>query len=224
MEFTCTNYTDRVGNSFLRVRMKHADGRETMRTFTVAQFCHVLGNSLVQEDVPLNKVKNDFWPENTIEAFFGDYENYSCIWRVKGAKRVLVYGGKHYHIPFPDLIFKIKVKKGSIVDKMCFAVKENDEVGLYQYPFGNVSSAGYICTGNIHMKEISEYVESFSEEFFLGITNNDYYGDGSGRVNPKCSQEKLLQKLEKLDTFPEKWLVKKDVVLNDIMTKGTKVA
>lgn len=217
MEFNVTDYTDRVGNSFLRVRMIADDGMEVNKILTVPQLCKVLGNSLVKEDVPLHRVRNDFWPENTIEAFFGDYENYSCVWKVKGTTRVLVYGSKHYHIPFPDLIFKIRVNRGSIVDKQCFAVKEGDK-SLYQYPFGNVSNNGYICTGNIKVEGLSEAVENFSEDFFLGKTNNDYYGDGKGRIKPACSQEKLLDKLEKLDAFPEKWLVKTKLKMNDILT------
>ncbi|AOZ97855.1 hypothetical protein [Butyrivibrio hungatei] len=218
MELTVNNYTDRVGNEFLRVRNVDKNGEEVVRILTVPQFCSYLGHSLV-EDVQLVKVKDNFWPQNTIERYFGDYDNYVCTWIVEPAVRVVVFGNKHYHVPFPRLVFKIRVSKGSVVAKKCYALKNGDDKTLYQYPFGNVSGSGHICTGNIKIEGLDEAVCTFSEEFFLGKTNNDYYGDGTGRVKPACSQAKLLEKLEKLDVFPEKWLVKTGTI-DDLLEKA----
>ncbi len=222
MDFLARNYTDRVGKNYLRVTMKGDNGLETVRTFTVSQFCKILKES-EETEVTLHEVKKNFWPKDTLSAYFGDYNNYLCIWRVPAMERVVVYANNHYHVPFPTMVFKIRVKGGAIVEKKCFCMAKDDDESLFQYPFGNVSSFGGICTGNIMIEGLSDSVEAFSDEFFLGKTNNDYYGDGSGRVKPACSQQKLLEKLEKLDEFPSKWLVKKEVTLSDFLNVKNEV-
>ncbi len=58
--------------------------------------------------------------------------------------------------------------------------------------------------GNISLADVCP--ESFAEEFFLGVTNDDYYN--GGKVEPKYTQRQLLEKLSELEAFPDRWLVK----------------
>ena len=61
--------------------------------------------------------------------------------------------------------------------------------------------------GNISARDIKK-VSDFSDAFFSGVTNNDYYGDvGNGKVSVKFSQEQLLEKLSEQKTFPDSFLV-----------------
>ncbi len=216
MDFIAKNVMDRAGNEFLQVQIKGSDGIETVRTLTVHQFCQALGESLI-DDVVIHKMRKDFFPKTAVESYFGDYQNYTCIWEVEPKKRVFVFSnGRHYHIPYPRLVFKLVVRKGRVLKKECFALKGKRQKKLCRYPFGNVSSSGSICTGNIDLSRI-ETVEDFSDEFFLGVTNNDYFNSCS-KVSVGYTQEQLLDKLEKLDEFPEKWLVEDGKSMKDILS------
>jgi len=214
MDFQVTKITDKTGRSFMRTTMVGDDGIEVIKILTIPQLVKILGSAL-EEQVSLVKVKKDFFPKKAIETYFADYSNYTCIWEVPGKIRTFVFSnGRHYHIPYPKLCFKLVVRQGRIISKSCFSLKGASKT-LYYYPFGNVSANGEICMGNIGLE--LEKVENFSEEFFMGVTNNDYYSSIK-RIVPEYSQEQLLEKLSKLDKFPEKWLVPTDMTLDDICT------
>jgi len=204
MNFVATNVSDKLGHDFIRVVMKSDDGIESIRTLTVNQFCKILNQS-VEEELSFSEIRKNFYPADTIWAKMADYSNFDVIWREKPGKRCFVYQDKHYMIPFPTLVFALSVRGGAVRGKQCYAQKEKGGDALFYYPFGNVSEGGSICMGNINMGNY-ERVEEFSEDFYLGITNNDYFG--SYKLKPKFSQEQALEKLSGLDKFPDRWLNK----------------
>ena len=208
MEFTAKSVTDKVGRLFIKVLTTDDNGGSISRTLTLDQFIDVLGKS-VKEEREYTLLKKDFFPAEARATWFSDYENYSCVWEVPASNRLLILhtalGDKHYHVPFPNLVFKIKVRSGMFTSKTVFAMKEGSDE-LFHYPFGNVSEQGSICMGNISSEDMLK-VSEFSDAFFMGITNDDYYGDdGNGKVSIKISQEELLKRLEELDEFPDNWL------------------
>ncbi len=204
MNFVASNVTDKLGHDFIRVVMKSDDGIESIRTLTVNQFCKILNQS-VEEELSFSEIKKDFYPADTIWAKMADYSNFDVIWREKPGVKCFVYHEKHYMIPFPTLVFALSVRGGAVRDKRCYAQKEKGGDALFYYPFGNVSMDGSICMGSINMGDY-QHVDEFSEDFYLGVTNDDYYGDY--KLKPKFSQEQALEKLTKLDKFPDRWLNK----------------
>ena len=209
MQFSATSVIDKTGHPFVKVISTDDNNKSTIRTLTITQFISILGGSTVEEREYV-RLKDDFFPKTAKATYFSDYSNYSCVWEVPAKNRLLILntalGEKHFHVPFPKLVFRIVVRNGIVTSKECFAMKNGTDK-LYHYPFGNVSSYGSICMGNIAAGEMSK-VSDFSDAFFSGITNNDYYGsDGNGKVSVQFTQEQLLEKLSKQKSFPDSFLV-----------------
>lgn len=222
MQFTATNVADLTGHQFIRVLMENK-GRSIIRTLTITQFIEVLGGS-VEEEKNFVLLRDDFFPKSAKATWFADYSNYTCVWEEPAKVRLFILktalGERHFHIPFPKLVFRLTVKNGKIHSKYCFAMKKGSNK-LFCYPFGNVASSGGICMGNIsEMKTVLD----FSDAFFSGVTNNDYYGsDGRGKVAIKISQEALCERLEKQKTFPDKYLVEaRNLTLKDLCEQDSK--
>ncbi len=208
MQFSAQSMTDLTGHPFIRAVMDN-DGRTTIRNLTIEQFISVLSGSTTEEKNYV-LLKDDFFPKEARATWFSDYLNYACTYEVPAKTRLLILktplGNKHYHVPFPKLIFRIEVKNGIVTSKKCFAMKKGSDK-LYHYPFGNVAIGGGICMGNITAKDMKR-VSDFTDAFFSGVTNNDYYGsDGSGKVSVRFSQEQLLEKLSSQKSFPDSFLV-----------------
>lgn len=215
MDFLAKGVTDKGGNSFVEVTIKEEDGRVVKRTLEISTFLNAMGAS-IKKDVPLVHIKPGFFPRNYLSLDFGNYEHFDVSFVVPAKKRVFVYqNGKHYHIPYPKLLFEISRCSYSNITGRVFAMRKNGKE-LYHYPFGNVSDYGNICMGNIDLKSI-ESIDDYVEEFFLGVTNDDYIGN-KARVVPSYSQTQLLEHLEKLDEFPDKWLVECPTLYEDIVT------
>ena len=208
MQFSVKSVTDLTGHQFFRTVMEDG-GRSIKRDLTVDQLVKILTGSTVDERQYV-LLKDNFFPKEARATWFSDYNNYSCVFEVPAKTRLLMLktplGNKHYHVPFPRLIFKVTVKGGTVTEKFCYAMKKGSNK-LYHYPFGNVAKGGSICMGNISAKDMKR-VSDFTDAFFSGITNNDYYGsDGNGKVSVKFSQEQLLEKLSSGKSFPDSFLV-----------------
>lgn len=212
LELTSTTRTDATGNTVFDVVIRTSDGREKRRSLFLDDYITLLSESKKTKD-NYAVIPEGFLPADTIEACVASTSQYDVIWRVHGEKRLMLYGPagqepKAHTVPFPDLIFRLSVDDGIIRTKECYAAKKGDQ-HLYIYPFGNVATNGGICMGNIYVDELDKRVDSFTDCFFLGITNNDYWSV-TDRVNIKgCdwSQAKLIEELEKRDVFPYEWLV-----------------
>lgn len=216
MEFKARSVVDKGGNEFIEVTVKGDDGQESTRTLTISDFLDAMGKSVRHETVMV-PIKSGFFPSDYLSLMFGDLEHYSCSFIVEPKKRVFVLSdGGHYHIPYPKLLFQVS-RSGYSMEGHVFALKSKGKSKtLYAYPFGNVSTDGRICMGNIDLKEL-ESVTDFTEEFFLGVTNGDYLEYGKARVKPSYTQNQLLEKLEKLDEFPDKWLIESNVPYDRIV-------
>lgn len=190
------------GQQMFHVEMRTAQGAVVSKNLSIEDYLHLLGSSLcleVEEDEI--RIPARILPNGYIDGKFTK-SGYTVVWREKAEKRLFVHKSGHYQIPFPDLIFVLSVKDGSVRKKCVFsAVKDN----LYRYPFGNVDEAGSICMGNIHVN--MDNMADFSTEFFMGETNEDYFVPG-GSIKPKWSQGRLLAEAAKHETFPTRWLSK----------------
>ena len=218
MDFVAKSVVDRSGNTFIDCTMVGEKGRETHRVLAIDDFLSMMGQSIKRE-VRLVEIKNGFFPKDYVSLFYGDEEHYSCSFFVEPKKRVFVYSdGKHYNIPYPKLLFKVERDSYSLRGSV-FALKSGKQSKkLYNYPFGNVNSSGGICMGNISLKDI-EKVTDFADEFFLGVTNEDYM-NSCKKVKPDYTQKQLLDKLVKLDEFPERWLVESSMSYADVVGKA----
>lgn len=114
-------------------------------------------------------------------------------------------------IPYPNLLFYLDVRRRSCKHKMCYALADTEPDSnsiLYNYPYGNVSTNGDICMGNIAVKleDISKS-DQFVTSFLEGIDEGHYYTPGV-MAKPFVSEGELIQKVVQLDEFPQEWLVK----------------
>ena len=197
---------DQTGHSVFEVTFTSTSGETVRRILTPEDYADLLGASLKETKRNFWRIRKDFLPEGFVDGCISDENNYVVAFKVKGCVRPFLHTSGMYQIPFPDLLFIVKMNKGRISGKEVYAMKKGDGDTLYQYPFGNVSTCGSICMGNIETSEIKENgPEMFAELFFLGKTNNDYFGEGS-HINAKWSQEQLLQKLDGKKEFPERLL------------------
>ncbi len=168
------------------------------------------------------RIGRELVPEGYIDGYFAGPDTYTCVWEVKGKRRQFVYdtrtgsdSSRHYSIPFPDLIFAVSVSKGVRQSFYCFARRKCDG-RICNYPFGNVSNEGSVCMGSIATKSVTP--SRIEEDFFLGVTNNDYYR-GIDRCGMEWTQPRLLQELKGKEKYPDNWLVESGMTLETIIKK-----
>ena len=196
----------RTGQALMRVTMKGKNGRETRRTVSLEDYVQLITDSIKLERVSDGVVvKGSQIAKGYIEGIFDSNGSYTQVFRVAGTLRQLVLDNVgHFYVPFPDLIFVLKydAEKNFFLQTKVFAVVEDQ---LFYYPFANVSREGNICLGSV---KPGTSPDQFVEDFFLGITNHDYYdGWDAKHIKMQWSQEKLARELEKHDVFPTEWLV-----------------
>ena len=206
---------DRAGNDAMKVRIVGVDGDEMIKTISLADYFDLFNQSLEREASYVN-INPLHMPNGYIKGLFADENTYKLLWKVKGKNRQLIHTSGHYRVPFPDLVFLLCVKNNVITKKRVWAV--DNEGQMYQYPFGNVDTSGNICMGNISTR-IENGASSFEEDFFLGITNNDYFSEEGSHIVPMWSQEKLLRELSKEKVFPQRWLKKVNWTLPELEEK-----
>ena len=225
MLFNVDVHESRRGDTLFTVTMEKEDGMIQKKELDLPTFLHLIDASKVV-DMNYVALSKDMIPDGYIDGHFASPTNYTCVWEVKGKKRQLVYEStgagskpKHYTLPFPNLVFGLSVSNGVKQSFYCFAKKEGDS-RLYRYPFGNVSDEGSVCMGSISTKNVTPSI--IEDDFFLGITNNDYFGDGMKKCGMKWSQPKLFSELKGKDRFPDNWLVDAECDLQDLLRKYSK--
>ena len=214
MKMYSESVTDKTGHILMKTRIETESGQVTERTLSWEDYISLIGGSAKVEEAytPINP---GFMPEGLVSAKVASKDTWKCVWREPAKVRQFVHLSGHYRIPFPDLVFSVQVKKGTVLNKHVFAVKGEQDM-LYRYPFGNVSpSSGSICMGNIKIDGLEDHISAFSEEFFFGKTNNDYFHPGS-HVKPKFTQEELLRRLDGKSKFPAKWLLPVAAPINTV--------
>lgn len=194
---------DKTGHTLFRCVYTQKNGREIIKVISLEDYLGLLGSS-VRETVTYSWIPEGFFPEGYLGGAFADTKNYTAVWRVPARKRTINHfrAGRNL-VPFPEMVFSVNVSGGRASGRV-FAVKRDN---LYQYPFGNVSTSGSICMGNIDVDMIEEGPSAFEEDFFAGVTNDDYFQPGV-YVNLKGTQVDLIKRLVDKDKFPDKWLVR----------------
>lgn len=209
--------TDQTGNTVFRVELTDKSGIQRVRTISLEDYITLLQGAKVTKGHYVH-LKEGFLPEGVRDAFISDQRNYIVSYVVPGRKRAFLYQNgysqrpKRHVVPYPDLAFILQVSEGHVSIKKVFALKGEE---LCNYPFGNVSRSGDICMGNIESKDLESSVDSFTDDFFMGVTNNDYF-DPRMKNTEGFDQPKLLHKLSGLDKFPDRWLVTKNKNLTDM--------
>ncbi len=211
----------RRGEPLFDVTMQKSDGEIEMKRFDLSGFMHLLDASKVQDENYI-EINRGIVPDGYLGGVFASDKSYTVVWEVPARKRQFVLdmrnGEKLMHamIPFPALVFKLRVYQGIKQSFSCYAKKEGD-TNLYRYPFGNVSLSGDVCMGSIATKDITP--RRIEEDFFLGETNNDYY-TGDKKCGCDWSQEKLIRELKEKDSYPDNWLVDAGVELKTLLDFG----
>lgn len=205
LSFSSQAVTDSLGQTFMKVSVTDEHGMLTEKTLAMDDYISLLTGSTFQKMSKMLRIGT--LPEHYYDgSLSANDDGFRVILHYPACKRAISFGGKHWFVPFPNLIFFFQVKNGAVTQKYCFAVPTADitsETPLFRYPFGNVGSDGGICFGNISLKIGSiQHIEEACNAFFESVTNNDYYTEIAG-----MKQEKLLKKLSKLDVYPNEWLL-----------------
>lgn len=206
MELISKTKTDRLGNTVFIVKLIEDSGLVTEKTLTAEDYIKMLGESVTVRE---SMIRISALPAHYLDGAVSS-NGARAILFYPAEKRTIVFGQKHWIVPFPNLIFDLTIKDGKRNGGRCFAIdtdKPNMNSNLFCYPFGNVSASGSICFGNIDNRAVNlSTIETIVDDFFCGVTNNDYYGDGGVLVVPMYKQEVLLEKLTHMDAFPSEWL------------------
>lgn len=219
MQLNANTVSDRTGNVFFRVSLTEDDGSVITKTLSPESFLQLIQNSCTVENryTHLGKL-----PEGYLDASVSSDETFRILLKVPAKKRLIVHTSGHYEVPFPNLIFYLEVCNGTLKEKYVYSLK--GEKTLCHYPFGNVSTSGSICMGNISCTELTiTTVDRVIDLFFSGATNNDYYSPRE-KVSINYSQQVLLEKLSKLEEFPSRWLKKSGTTLERLEDKLRKEA
>lgn len=199
---------DELGNNMMRVTFSQ-DGFESIKLLTMDNYLAILGDatfSNAKHHVRIGCLPEGFY-DGSISSI--DPSTFDAVIIQPAQKRAMSYGGKHWYIPFPRLVFYLSVCNGHVTEKYCFALKNNEPVSkdtlVFTYPFGNVSENGSICMGNVITKNLDQIsmTNEFIADFFMSETSNDYY---EGKDKTGLSQAELLYRLKEKDEFPEEWL------------------
>jgi len=216
-QLTSTTVYDVDGNVAFRCVLKQRSGREVAKTISSKDYVNMIaGSTVISGEMPyvrLGKLPKGFIDgaisDNGIKAFIEVPEKVRCI-RYFDANNMFL-------VPFPRLMFELEAVNGRFLGGYVYAVKGTkpivDKTELYQYPFGNVSTSGHICFGNIFAQEVvvvEKFIdfEKVIERFFSAITNDDYWGKKNRIKSGKYeTQRDFLKFLEGKAKYPSKELV-----------------
>lgn len=115
-----------------------------------------------------------------------------------------------FTIPFPRLVFKFTCRDGKVVERVCYAAKDDiltDQTELFHYPYANVYESGTICFGGNMLPECSELadIDKVINIFYGAPSNNDLWKESyCGLKYPALRI--ALQELNGKDAFPLDYL------------------
>ena len=206
MQIKSETRTLTTGDVLVDVTIIQDDGSQVSKSgIALEDYLSLFGDNALKKDKDYVRIGQ--LPDGYIDGYLGEQGTFKVAFFVPAAKRGVLYGGMHFYVPFPDLVFAFSVNHGVLYNSLCFATDGLSRgASAFHYPFGNVSHSGSICFGNIK-KQKCEYpkdTERLVEDFFQSETNNDYFDDS--KVSIKVTQGKLLEKLSKKDIFPIRWL------------------
>lgn len=148
-----------------------------------------------------------------------DTNKFSChvIFILPRKKRFMNYKHKAWWIPFPTLAFQFSVTNNFLTESKVFAIKGDvdDKQTLCYFPFGNVYESGKICWGNINLPEIPSLwkLKNIVDLFFETSSNEELFR----KPENIADFHEFLTLLENKKTFPKKFLVSSNFVLESLI-------
>lgn len=201
---------DMLGNPIFKTITHLSDGSNLQKTLSFGDYKELLGMATkVVED---NYVTIPKLPKYFHEG--GATKKQDSFWValfVPSSKKQFYYQttGEMLFVPYPNMLFLLKVKKGVVSSKFCYAVADSelkDDSVMYQYPYGHVDIDGSICMGSCSKKiALISKADSFVEQFILGANQGHYYTNNQMTLKDVSLRE-LLGLVEKKGYFPSEWL------------------
>lgn len=210
-----TAYEDSQGDTYFRVLLNKED-KEAVKKLTYTDFCKMMMNAYQEPSVsiPVGRL-----PEYYIDSKVSTSGNKAVFVYIPAQVRpfYLANGDSvdSYIIPFPPMVLELNYGGGYSTGNM-YCVKGTyqetledyyeGKLDLFLYPFGNVSSDGHVCMGNMRVEvtkatDVDEYIS----RFFDSITNYDYVANS--KVTTKGhTQGSLVGELNGKEIFPVDWL------------------
>lgn len=198
--------------------LETGDGTICQRTMSIDDFVTLIQGATRR--VTTSKLRVGAIPEGFVDGFVSnDAGTLGAIIKVPSQKHqfVLNYDGKRksYYLPMPNLLYTIYAYEGNITDFRCYTYRhwEGMDTDICQYPFGNVSLGGSVCTGSIQSRKIKNFMDCalVIEDTLCGETNKDYLRDHDDKVNlaKSIDQFSFCDELEKMEEFPHNLLLSK---------------
>jgi len=215
--FTAEFSIDSSGETVVTVNATK-NGEGVLRKVTLADFLKMMDvNSEYAEDVLY--FTHGIAQEGLISSISDNQGGLGAIFHLKKGKQFFSTKGKNYMLPFPGLVFAIRVNMDGVLKVgLCYAVKDaviTEDTILYRYPYGNVSGDnGKICFGSgnvekpdgpITYKEIYRYIDLF----LSADTSPHYYKPGSTTTIQKEFID-LIEYINELGEFPDASLLPAD--------------
>lgn len=193
---------DELGNGLFRVTVTNEDKTVIEKTISYPDYMKLLGDNSFEKQTSYISIGS--LPKGYVNGklSISNPASFKVMVFYPGERRAFGYGNYHYFVPFPSLIFIFNCVNGAIRARYCYATCTDDlmpDTPLMMYPFGNVSSTGCICMGNIETKPLKSMrdIDDIVERFFMSKTNNDFYSSKNA-----LPQEQLIQKIKNMQLFP----------------------
>lgn len=143
-------------------------------------------------------------------------------------KQMMRYEDTFYDVSVPSLVFRFEVVRQRITKTQVYVMKDEkptDKSRLYRYPFGNVSTDGWVCWGGNKLPDIHD-LKGLEEAMMLFIQspcNTDYYEGKQYCGHAGLSLRELFEKLKDENTYPDDYLVglktgRKNMTLGDLVS------
>lgn len=194
-------------SSLVEVEIEEDNKEMIRRSMSYCDFYKCLNKAALNETMfHLGKLPHGYVDS---EISLMDPSTFTCVVRLSKEKRLLLYYGEVFEVPFPELIFKFGIVSGNVTYSVCYACVDNQ---LYHYPYGNVHMDGKICWGNIRIPSITTLadVDILVSLFLASATNDDLFIS----MNGCATQRALVAKIKHLEDFPINYLKEANVTLS----------
>lgn len=195
------------------------------KTVSYEDFLTIVNESLTTDKIiKIGKLPAGFY-DGVIDS---DQMGFACLIVVPGGIKPLNYYDQTFMVPYPSLIFILKVRMGVLKKSKVFALTSDnvsDKTQLYHFPYGNVYENGEICWGQNVIKGIKKLrdTERIISTFFGCETNDDLWDNGkyvNAPVGDPCKiQRGLLEYLNGKEKFPTTMLTKADAIVGKSLFK-----
>lgn len=198
------------------VSLSYESGATKSRKMHLTDLVTLLKNATEQEVVDF-KSKHFSIPRELVDLAYVDNNTFHGLFLIPGQKFLVNYCNKKYAVPYPSLLFSVKVVNGKVNETRVFAVKDKyvgADTVLYNFPFGNVYNGGNICWGSNTLPLISGVNEVLNKVillFYSAETNSDLWN--AQRINLKAIEgchpilSSMYETLAQMEEFPSDALV-----------------